>query len=557
MTTISASTSRLVQFTPFHQFDAVRRAITSRFMRKAAAFVCVGLLQAIMTEVCCADGAAPEMAQVPDWTKTDLELFLHGSMSTEVVPETVLQAFVATYPDLFPTRDFTHLGLITDKSFGWPIGFSRGSAAHLGGLPAVGINCAACHVAEVTFGDSKIRVLGMTSHFDAEGFFGALIGATFRTQDPSNLKKFLQAYLELNSGSKGAELSKNFVTRWQAQEQQITTMVKDDPFGAKGAGPGGLQVIGANELRLDAVSLPNANLAEQTRSMLRLFHNIRAALHVPDLPPDKLPPASGPGRNDAFGLLSAVLFGQPQPYGPVKYGLVWNLKDRHWVHWDGNTQSPLGRNLLAALGLGAPLIGKEGKLDFALVKRQTELSEKILPPKYPWSIDAVMASRGAAQYQANCASCHDGRETDARLHEPGEIGTQPLRAELFTQKQADLFNGFLAGLEIPGYHPSSQPGIRSTQKYWAPSLAGVWARAPYLHNGSVRTMAQLLMAPVQRQKSFHRGSKAYDPDEMGYTDQGAYLLDAGTTGNSNAGHPYGSELSAEKKRELMEFLKTL
>src|SRR5206468_3194371 len=46
-------------------------------------------------------------------------------------------------------------------------------------------------------------------------------------------------------------------------------------------------------------------------------------------------PASGPGRNDAFGLLSAVLFGAPQPYAPVKYGLVWNLDHRHWVHWDG------------------------------------------------------------------------------------------------------------------------------------------------------------------------------------------------------------------------------
>ena len=51
----------------------------------------------------------------------------------------------------------------------------------------------------------------------------------------------------------------------------------------------------------------------------------------------------------SLGLLSAALFGAPQPYAPVKYGVVWNLEGRRWVHWDGNTQSPIGRNLLAAL----------------------------------------------------------------------------------------------------------------------------------------------------------------------------------------------------------------
>src|SRR5882672_4649493 len=82
--------------------------------------------------------------QVPSWSKNDLDFFLHGSMSTEVVPESVLRAFIKTYPDLFPTSDLTHLGMIPDKDFGWPIGFSRKNVQHLGGLPAVGINCASC-----------------------------------------------------------------------------------------------------------------------------------------------------------------------------------------------------------------------------------------------------------------------------------------------------------------------------------------------------------------------------------------------------------------------------
>src|SRR5436853_7136427 len=87
--------------------------------------------------------------QVPGWSKKDLDFFLHGSMSTEVVPEPVLRAFIDTYPDLFPKADLSHFGLIPDPQFGWPIGFSRSQVPHLGGLPALGVNCASCHVADI------------------------------------------------------------------------------------------------------------------------------------------------------------------------------------------------------------------------------------------------------------------------------------------------------------------------------------------------------------------------------------------------------------------------
>src|SRR5205085_2357435 len=122
---------------------------------------------------------------------------------------------------------------------------------------------------------------------------------------------------------------------------------------------------------------------------------------------------------------------------------------------------------------------------------------------------------------------------------------------------ADGFNKFFAELEITGYKSPQPPAIRSTQKYWAPDLAGVWARPPYLHNGSVRTMQDLLTAPSARPKTFHRGSRVYDPEKMGYADDGAYVLDTSGPGNSNAGHDYGTRLSDEQKRDLIEHLKTL
>jgi hypothetical protein len=503
---------------------------------------------------------AVAMAQVPAWSHEDLNFFLHGSMGTEFVPAGVMRAFVKIYPDLFPTEDLSHLGLLPDPAFGWPVGFSWRKVPHLGGLPSVGVNCASCHVTDIATPEAAapVRVLGGTAHFDAEAFFGSVIVATFRTADPANMKRFLAAYLSVNDPEEGKRVQGAFAEKWKQQESKIMAAMKDDPGGGKGLAAGALHPLRGTDLLLDHRMLSaDTNLPALSHSMLRLFHNMRAALHIPDQPPDKAPPASGPGRNDAFGLLSAALFGVPQPFAPVKFGLVWNVGNRPAVHWDGNTRSPIGRNLLAALGLGAPLEGRHGMLDFALVQRHTALTEQIRAPRYPFAIDDGAAKRGAAHYQARCASCHDGTESDARLHAPTETGTDPLRATAFTAAQAEHFNTFLAGLEIPGYTPGEEPGIRGTQKYWSPTLAGVWARSPYLHNGSVRTMDGLLTPPAARAKTFRRGSQIFDAAKMGYTDAGHYVVDTALAGSSNSGHDYGTDLSADDKRDLIEYLKTL
>lgn len=501
-----------------------------------------------------------DTAQIPKWSSDDLKFFLHGSMSTEVVPEPVLRAFIKTYPDLFPTQDLSHLGLVADPEFGWPIGLSRKEVKHLGGMPSLGINCASCHFVQLTSSGSAnpISVLGGTSHFNVEAFFGSVLVATFRTADPANMKRFADAYLTLVDPDADKSAQALLAEEWERQKDKIEAAMKADPFGAKGVEAGALHEIAPGALQLDDESLEHEkDLAAFSYSMLKLFHNMRAALHVPDQPPEKAPPSSGPGRNDAFGILSASLLNAPQPYAPIKFGLVWNVDKRTWVHWDGNTRSPIARNLLASLGLGAPLHGKKGDLDFAMVKRQTDLSEKIRPPRYPFKIDQAAAKRGAAHFDAKCNSCHGGPESDKRLYPLAEVGTDPHRANMFTEKLAGDFNKFLAELEAAGYQPPKEFGVRSTGKYWAASLDGVWARVPYLHNGSVRTMQELLTPPAQRAKSFHRGSQEYDATQMGYTDAGAYVLDTSTSGNSNVGHDYGTALTADEKRDLIEYLKTL
>ncbi len=510
----------------------------------------IGFLAFLDFEAMAKNSRSTSRAQVPGWSQDDLNFFLHGSMGTEIFPEPVLRAFIKTYPELFPTSDLSHLGLIPDRDFGWPIGFSRKPAVkHLGNLPAVGINCASCHVSQITSttSDTPIRILGTASDFNVEAFFGSVLGATFKTSDPANMKKFLATYL----GAPPAAFEK----AWREQENKIVATMQDDPFGAKEIEPGELHLIPTADLQPPFDS--EVDLAARAHAMLRLFHNIRAVLHVPDQPPTQLPPASGPGRNDAFGLLSASLLNSPQPYAPIKFGIVWNVAKRPWVHWDGNTRSPIARNLLASLGLGAPLHGHRADLNFADVERQTELTENIRPPRYPFTIDNGLAGSGAKLFAANCARCHTGPENDQRLYAVAEVGTDPLRANAFNQKQADGFNRFLAELELKGYRPPKEPGVRTTGKYFAESLNGVWARSPYLHNGSVRTMAELLTAPNERAKTFHRGSQRFDPAVMGFTDEGAYVFDTTTPGNSNSGHDYGTNLAPNEKRELVEYLKML
>ena len=91
-------------------------------------------------------------------------------------------------------------------------------------------------------------------------------------------------------------------------------------------------------------------------------------------------------------------------------------------------------------------------------------------------------------------------------------------------------------------------------------LNGIWATAPYLHNGSVRTMRQLLLPAAQRQRTFHVGSREYDPNDMGFVDEGSFTLDTTLPGNSNAGHEYGADKLTRDLGTLdalLAYLKTL
>jgi hypothetical protein len=94
--------------------------------------------------------------------------------------------------------------------------------------------------------------------------------------------------------------------------------------------------------------------------------------------------------------------------------------------------------------------------------------------------------------------------------------------------------------------------------YKARPLNGVWATAPYLHNGSVRTLAELLEPAAKRANKFHVGSRTFDSDGVGFINDTAMPeFDTSATGNGNGGHEYGADLKPEEKKDLLQYLKSL
>lgn len=126
----------------------------------------------------------------------------------------------------------------------------------------------------------------------------------------------------------------------------------------------------------------------------------------------------------------------------------------------------------------------------------------------------------------------------------------------FIAAAASAFNGVAS-------RQSWQPrAYRKTGGYVAMPLAGAWLNAPYLHNGSVPTLADLLEPVERRPSGFVRGYDVYDPSRVGFVSQGAdadregAVFDTSLPGNANVGHRYGTDLAPDEKTALLEFLKT-
>jgi len=290
----------------------------------------------------------------------------------------------------------------------------------------------------------------------------------------------------------------------------------------------------------------------------------------------------GYGRIDAFGGFRLMLFGQTPIAAPVGFPDLWSLAKTKWIHWDANTTSVLERNIGQALGMGAVLDRRTMSSTVSLpnLHHLEELALKTRAPSWErviGPIDGSRADRGEGIFKSTCASCHaDG--TDDPLPSLEQVGTDPNRAMSFAQPIgaqpfADALGGMLGRIKAQtfkddGISTADQQAIegsrpaawRTTGRYPARPLVGVWASAPYLHNNSVPTLDDLLRPPAARPIMFFRGSVEYDALKMGFvTSQqtGSFMFDTRLPGNSNAGHTYGTELPDADRAALLEYLKRL
>ena len=478
---------------------------------------------------------------------------------------------------------------------GLPVGFVMGKRGL--GRSWLGMTCAACHTAEIRVGDTGYRVDGAPAQADVQAFLAALSAALQSTQsDPQKFARFAAKVLAPdNDAANQADL-----------QDQLTTMINTrvgynlrnfagyDPRLAQ-------QPLPTRYARLDAVGA----IVNQA-----YFHATRAA--------DVTSPTVGALLADA-PVSYPCLWDTPQHdfvqwLGIAKSGGPLDIDS-------------LSRNVGEVLGVFGDIsiperrsilhIGYASSVKFLELVALENLVKTLWSPQWPADfpkIDQDKAAKGAALYKTNCLECHaliartdPNRKVTAVMNDSGtdprtftnffnrtgpsgklnglNVNFVPFTPKIGPVANADsmvsneVIGMILGQLLIPPpdelrlvnfggartrIAPASVTAGQET-RYKARPLNGIWATAPYLHNGSVPNLDALLRPAAQRPLSFSIGVKTFDPVRVGYlTDVAGFpRFNAqnpdGTpiVGNSNAGHEFGAKLSDDERNWLLEYLKTL
>ena len=306
-------------------------------------------------------------------------------------------------------------------------------------------------------------------------------------------------------------------------------------------------------------------------------------------------PAFGPGRFDTFSPAKALMnwpldnIPPHERIGVVDFPSIWlqGKKRGMWLHWDGNNNKLEERNRSAAFGTGANFPNLDRESVDLMAKWALTATPRSFAEFFP--IDKNRAAEGQEIYKTHCAACHGVSGTDFEGKYVGQttpiaaIGTDRFRFDNYTYDLMLNQNTLYAGDAEERFQH-----FRKSNGYANMPLDGLWLRAPYLHNGSVPSLRDLLKHPNERPSAFYRGFTVYDPIDMGfvsrpdqisdgtkpdlfcYATNAAGLAQCGANapdnrgtcdastckGNGNAGHNYGTSLDPAEKDALIEYLKT-
>ena len=269
----------------------------------------------------------------------------------------------------------------------------------------------------------------------------------------------------------------------------------------------------------------------------------------------------------------------------VGFTSIPHLADRGWrsaLLWDG-AYAPPGQKRFRVMGeadltdahredlaamtayFTVPSMGVSGsqaRRSVSDTKTAWVFLQTVRPQPFPAKIDETRANAGREIFQRACVSCHGVYVETARgprlasfPNWAGDVGTDLTRAEAMTQVLAERVNASPLRASISAAH---------TGVYAAPPLTGVWQSAPYLHNGSVPSLAALLgLEP--RPARFIVGGHAMDLDHVGVAYPDGYQpysqpawVDTRKRGLGAAGHeaPF-VDLSRDERLALLEYLKRL
>lgn len=280
------------------------------------------------------------------------------------------------------------------------------------------------------------------------------------------------------------------------------------------------------------------------------------------------------GANDAMGLgltLAAKAVGAQgavhETCGYQQAPAWWSMRYRRKHYLDGSGAEGNHRTMLATLLASAPSLDA--------IRAQEDAFRDVYPfilslDPPVWSLttlDEARRRRGRDVFDATCATCH-GVHSGPEASYPNrvvpfvEVGTDPVRAANFDARDAAFVNASWFGEGGP---------MTATGGYLAPPLRGVWATAPYFHNGSVPDLAGVIDSRKRPARWKRTGTEQadYDPARVGWRYEeiatppagrgieSRKVFDTAREGLGNGGHLYGDALDEDARSDLLEYLRGL
>lgn len=264
--------------------------------------------------------------------------------------------------------------------------------------------------------------------------------------------------------------------------------------------------------------------------------------------------------------LDAPQFDIPRAVIPTDVPPWWHMRKKHMLYYNG-----LGRGDFARLSMASGLLTM---VDSAEARRIDDQFADVMawirtlePPNYPFPIDSALAAKGKVIFDKTCSTCH------------GTYGEMPTYPNLVVNLEKVGTDPYLAQVyeRYPSYHTwfnsswfaadSAQVWARllPTRGYVAPPLDGVWATAPYFHNGSVPTVWDVLDSRERPVYWERKGldQPTYDQDRLGWAyakhkkSANRQTYNATRPGYGNQGHTFGDHLDDASRKAVVEYLKTL